>query len=813
MGSFVIGLREVDGTRAAEVGAKGATLGELTRVVDVRVPDGFCVTTEAFRRAAGRAVVPDDVATAIRASLATLGGDTVACAVRSSATAEDSPTASFAGQYDSFPGVVGAAAVIDAVRRCWASLHTERAVAYRRRSGTDAPDLAMGVVVQRMVDARAAGVLFTADPLTGDRRVVRIEAVAGLAEDLVAGRAPAEAWSVRDGRVEPPTAAHPLLTEAQAARLARIGQRIAAHFGHPQDVEWCLEGDDVWIVQARPVTTLFPIPAAAADGQPHVYVSVGHNQMMTDPMAPLGLSVFRLTAIPPMHEAGGRLWVDVTARLRSPATRSGLLDLLGRGDPLVRDALETVLERRGDLAATPPDVAPAGPPPGGAAASPPEPIPTDPAVVAELVAATRASIATLERDIREVSGPALFDLIRRDITELKRLLTDARSMQAIMAGMEATWWLDDHLAEWLGEPNAADALARSAPGNVTAQMGLALLDVADAIRPHRDVIAFLERVRDPAFLDDLDAIPGGREAQDAIRAWLAVYGMRCIGEIDITRPRWSERPDLLVPVILGNVRNFAPGAGARRFAQGRRHALRAEHELLARVRALPDGDAKAAETARMIARLRTFIGYREFPKYGIVSRYLVYKRALRPEIDRLVQAGVLSDARDADFLTLDELEHAVRTGEADGRVIAERRAALRWYATLTPPRVLTSDGEALTGAFRRDDVPAGALPGLAVSAGVVEGRARVVADMGAADLEPGDILVTTHTDPSWTPVFVTVAGLVTEVGGLMTHGAVIAREYGLPAVVGVADATRRIHDGQRIRVDGARGYVEVREEG
>jgi pyruvate,water dikinase len=340
-------------------------------------------------------------------------------------------------------------------------------------------------------------------------------------------------------------------------------------------------------------------------------------------------------------------------------------------------------------------------------------------------------------------------------------------------------------------------------------MGLALLDVADAIRPHPDVVAYLQHVDDDSFLDELPKLEGGREARDAIQAWLDKYGMRCVGEIDITRPRWSERPTTLLPMILGNVKNFEPGAGERRFEQGRQEAWKKEQELLERLRALPDGDQKAEEAKRMIDRVRTFIGYREYPKYGMVSRYFVYKQALLEEAERLVQAHVLREKEDIFYLTFQELQEVVRTNQVDDQLIRQRQDAFRSYQALTPPRVLTSDGEMLSGAYRRDDLPAGALVGLAVSAGTVVGRARVVLDMADADLEPGDILVTAYTDPSWTPLFVAIGGLVTEVGGLMTHGAVIAREYGLPAVVGVQHATQLIRDGQRIRVHGTDGYVEL----
>ncbi len=429
--------------------------------------------------------------------------------------------------------------------------------------------------------------------------------------------------------------------------------------------------------------------------------------------------------------------------------------------------------------------------PGGGA---PAPIETDPNIVTELIERGLASIAMLKGDIRTKSGSELLDFILADVQELKRNLFDPQSHQVIMAAMQATWWLNEQLQEWLGEKNAADTLTQSVPHNVTSEMGLALLDVADAIRPHPEVVDLLQHVEDDGFLDDMTKVAGGREARDAILAFLDKYGMRCVGEIDITTPRWSERPTTLVPVILGNIKNFEPGAGERRFEHGRQEAWTKEQELLERLRSLPDGKQKAEEAKRMIDRVRTFMGYREYPKYGMVSRYFVYKQALLEEAGRLVRAHVLREEEDIFYLTFQELHDVVRTNHVDDQLLFQRKDGFRSYQALTPPRVLTSDGEVVARAYRRDDVPTGALVGLPVSAGIIEGRARVIHDMAEADLEAGDILVTAYTDPSWTPVFVAITGLVTEVGGLMTHGAVIAREYGLPAVVGVEQATRRIRD-------------------
>src|SRR5438445_10563278 len=656
MGGYVLGFQEIDQTQVAIVGGKGAHLGELSRIEGIRVPAGFCVTTDAFRRIMAEApsidnrldrlsrlnpddretirtlsaeirrtlegiAIPDDLAAAITLALARLG-DQAAYAVRSSATAEDLPTASFAGQQDTYLNIVGPAAILQHISRCWASLFTDRAVTYRLRNGFDHRKVHMAVVVQQMVFPEAAGILFTADPVTSNRKVTSVEATFGLGEALVSGLVNADTYTVRGGEVvakavatkqlaiyaspaggtqeeaiDPERQEQPALTDAQVVRLAQLGRRIEAHFGEPQDIEWGLVDDDFQIVQSRPITTLFPIPGVD-DQENHVYISVGHNQMMTDPIKPLGLSFWQMTTPRPMFEAGGRLFVDVVRDLGSPTSRTHLVEGFGKSDPLIGAALHSILERGDFIPSLHVDGRRAAP--AGAAT----PIETDPAIVTDLIGRNQESIAALKRDIRTKAGSALLDFILADIQELRRILFDPRSHQVLMSAMEATWWLNEKLEAWLGEKNAADPLTQSVPHNVTSEMGLALLDVADVIRPHSEVVGFLQHVEDEGFLDELAKLAGGREARDAIRAFLDMYGMRCVGEIDITRPRWSERPTTLLPVILGNVKNFEPGAGKRRFEQGRQEAWTKEKELLERLRALPDGEQKAEEVKRKIDRVR-----------------------------------------------------------------------------------------------------------------------------------------------------------------------------------------------------------------
>jgi len=869
MSSYVLGFQDIDQTKLKVVGGKGANLGELFKIQEIRVPDGFCITTIAFKRIIGESLIdellnhlsqlkvddrekiselsgemrrviagiaiPEDIRNEITRFLSKFG-ETTAYAIRSSATAEDLPTASFAGQQDTYLNIIGKEVILKHISQCWASLFTDRAVTYRIQNGFDHRNVSLAVVVQKMVFPQVSGILFTADPVTSNRKVLSIDASFGLGEALVSGLVNADSYKVRNGKVidkkistkklaidilqaggtkereiEPEQQNQQALTDEQILQLERIGRAIEAHFNHPQDIEWCWVDGTFYVVQSRPITTLYPVPEAS-DQENHVYVSVGHQQMMTDPMKPLGLSLWQLTAARPMYQAGGRLFVDVADDLASPAKRHILVNVLGKSDPLIKDALMTILEREDFIQLIPDNQQE----PSYGQINKGIPLPNfqvqlenDPTIVSDLIRNSQALIETLKHDIQAKSGVDLMDFILEDRLKLQQSLSYPKSFGAIMTGINASSWINEKMMEWLGEKNVADTLAQSAPNNITSEMGLELLDVTDVIRPYPEVIDYLQDAEDDRFLDGLVKFDGGREAQDAINAYLSKYGMRCVGEIDITRTRWSESPIVLVPLILNNIKNFEPGESKRKFERGRRSALQKEQELLERLQQLPDGEQKAEETKQQISLLRNFIGYREYPKYHMVNRYFVYKQALLKEAERLLQADVIHEKADIYYLTFEELREVVRTNTLDYQIISQRKDKYRLYEKLTPPRVITSDGEIIASEYSREHLPTGAIVGLPVSAGTIEGRARVILNMEAADLEAGDILVTPFTDPSWTPLFVSIKGLVTEVGGLMTHGAVIAREYGLPAVVGVENATKLIKDGQRIRVHGTEGYVEI----
>ncbi len=634
MDTYVLDFQETGRTKLTAVGGKGANLGELSRIKGIRVPDGFCVTTDAYKKitennqelnglldeltqckAEQRSNISEisaKIRTAIeRTPISKEIEDEIighlnrfderdAFAVRSSATAEDLPAASFAGQQDTYLNIIGKESILMHIGKCWASLFTDRAVVYRIQNGFDHRQVYLSVIIQRMIFPQASGILFTADPVTSNRRLVSIDASFGLGEALVSGLVSADGYKVQQEqivakaiatkklgiyalqeggtktrKIEPDRQKIQTLTDQQILQLAQIGRQIEAYFGHPQDIEWCLADDTFYIVQSRPITTLYPIPEAG-DEENHVYVSVGHQQMMTDPIKPLGLSFFLLTTNAPMRKAGGRLFVDITRSLASPVSRKKLINVLGPSDPLIKDALTNIVKRKDFFKSSAEDKSLPLQNKGSKvlAWQYPAQFENNPKVVSDLIERSQASLAALKQNIQKKSGADLFDFILEDIQQLKKILFSPESLDVIMVAMHASTWINKKMLTWLGEKNAADTLSQSVSNNITSQMGLELLDLADVIRPHWEVIEHLQHINDNDFLDELLKFDGGGECLFAIQAYLNKYGMRCPGEIDITRTRWTEKPATLVPVILSNIKNFDPKAGKLKFEHGLQEALK-----------------------------------------------------------------------------------------------------------------------------------------------------------------------------------------------------------------------------------------------
>jgi len=881
--AYVFYFSEIDRSNLGMVGGKGANLGELCRVPGVAVPAGFCVTTRAYRdfvntskdfaallkslelidagaleelKAAGQLVrthlenldIPAPIQQEIiRAWRKT--GSHYAYAVRSSATAEDLPGASFAGQQDTFLNVKGERDILNSVRKCWASLFTDRAIIYRRKNGFRHDRVLLAVVVQRMVFPEVSGIMFTADPVTGNRKTVSINASFGLGEALVSGIVSADLYQIRADKLlkkqiarkeiavyarpeggtarmeiqgEKQTA--PALPDGQAIRLARMGRRIEEHFGSPQDIEWCLADGEIFILQSRPVTTLYPVPRAA-DDKLHLFLSFGHPQMMTEAMKPLGISVLR-TLVPfgkstpqaesdLLLEAGGRLFFDITPLLAYPQLRKRLPGLLVNVDELIGRSVQEFIERGDFLAA----VRPAR---KVGFAHMKKALPTALAVLKNILYRENDQVIDMldrflagqvnenRKKLQEVSGTERIVQIQEILSALIPAFI-ARAAQYMGAAIISYKLIEGLSKKWLGDAAELGGISKSPPGNVTTEMGLALGDVADAVRSHPAVIEYLKHASDEKFFDGLKAVSGGGDVLPFFMNFFEKYGMRGTGEIDVTRPRWREVPTQLVPAILSHIKGGSPGQHRRDFLAGKQEAGLAAERLLARLRGKPLGFIKAGIMRRLIKVYRSLIGIREHPKYFIVQHLDLIKQAILQEAAGLAAAGVLGHPEDIFWFSLQEIKEIIETRRVDCRLVTIRREKFRQDEKLTPPRAITSEGEIIT-ARPGAHIPPGALAGSPVSAGTVEGRARVVLKLEEAKVDKGDILVAVYTDPAWTPLFPLVAGLVTEVGGLMTHGAVVAREYGIPAVVGVDGATRRIRDGQRIRVDGTRGFVEILEQ-
>ena len=880
MESYVLPFREIDATRTALVGGKGANLGELTKA-GFPVPPGFCVTTAAYREFASTSaeldtmldeltgVSTDDLSRIailggrIRVHLASLAmpagirsaviaawqesGVEHSYAVRSSATAEDLPSASFAGQQDTYLNVQGEERLLDAVRRCWASLFTDRAISYRARNGFGHRSVFLATVVQRMIFSEVSGIMFTADPITGRRKTVVIDASFGLGEALVSGLVTADLYQVRAGAIvtkrisrktlaisrlphggtateelSPEQQARQALPDDRILELAGLGLRIEGHFGRPQDIEWCWADGAFFIVQSRPITTLYP-PPRAADGKLHLFFSFGHVQMMTEAMKPLGVSVVR-TFLPVgertpsgeselFQEAGSRLFADLNPILRYGRLRNVVLRVLPLADEKVARAVTMFLQRPEFVAALRP-----GKRLGlsNVRAVAPVLFPAFATLLfrdvgrgtAGIERAMAESVARKRRLLEDVAGPQRIVRIRETLRSLFPEILRMQVVQNLAAGVVAFRLIERLSRRWLGDAAELAGLGKSPPGNVTTAMGLALGDLADVVRAHPGAIEHMRAAADGTLLASLHDVAGGEDVERAFQALLERHGMRGTGEVDITRPRWREVPTQLIPAIEGHLTSTAPGQHRRDFLAGEREAERAAATLLRRLEATPLGFFKIRVMRRLIAVYRSRIGLREHPKYYVVQILDLVKQKVLQEAVNLTEAGLLRSPDEIFWFSLAEIERILTSRQVDRAALERLRERFGLDAALRLPRVITSEGE-IVDALPRTGMPAGALAGSPASAGMVEGCARVVRKLEAAKLQKGEILVAPYTDPAWTPLFAIAAGVVTEVGGLMTHGAVVAREYGIPAVVGVDEATVAISDGHRIRVNGTEGYVEI----
>ena len=826
----VIGLDGVDRSMIGLVGGKAAGLGELIGAGE-RVPEGFCVTTDVYDAVRGRdrtrpgrngdgmpAVPRREIADAYRG----LGAGSVA--VRSSATAEDLPDLSFAGQQDTYLDVSGADEVVDAVRRCWESLWNERAVAYREALGVGHASVRMAVVVQRMVDARVAGVLFTADPVTGSRSEMTVDAAPGPGTAVVSGTVVPDHYAM-DGR-GPAESWGGCLDTARLEELRAAGLRIQRHFGAPQDVEWAIDSDGaLWILQSRPVTGLFPLPPDTGRRPPRVYLNFSPAQGMRRPFTPMGMSVMKMAAArwwdslgigggaDPIDgpegivEVGGRMFADATRYVRDRAARKSLVKVMRIEGPEVEAALDRVLR---DPRFRPRFGFPVRP--GSAVRFAVVLLPSMAAGMARTLACPDAARARAFRaaekirsDVRPPAEPATADERLRFVEHAHGAFANrtlvATMLWPVYAGILAGE-IPVRLLKGIASEGEVKTVLRGMPYNVTTEMDLELWRLAAGAREHRDLLADTP----PAEL--AARYRRGELPGIGLDGFLREYGHRAAAEVDVGLPRWAEDPEPVFAAIANYLRVTDPEqAPDRRFASA---ALAAEEKLGELVRrARRRRPVRARLAGFLLRRARAVSGLRELPKFAWTHVLQEIRRQLLRVGAELAGRGLLQRADDIMFLDFREARAAV-AGTGMRELVASRRAAYeREMRRRRVPDVLLSDGTDVGTLVRSASSRDGTLVGMPGAAGTASGPARVIFDPSGARLEPGEILVAPSTDPGWTPLFMTAGGLVTETGGPNSHGPTVAREYGIPAVIGVAGATREIGTGRRVALDGAAGTVRV----
>ncbi len=869
-------------------GGKGANLARLTRA-GFPVPRGFILPTEAYRgylaanglaariEQALRGLIDDDPAAleaasrAIRASFSAgemsaglkaalraayaseFSGGSAPVAVRSSATTEDLPDLSFAGQQDTYLNVLGEEQLLTAVVNCWSSLWTARAIGYRLRNGIDQREAALAVIVQEMVAAEVSGVLFNANPLTGLLSETVIDATFGLGEALVSGQVEPDQYIVdtHAGRivskklgakrksirprpgggvvsVDESAAESQCLPDEDILRLAQIGGQIQAEYGAPQDVEWALAEGRLQILQARPITSLFPVPEASSEPL-IVWFSFSAVQGLVGPMTPLGIDCTRylVAGAYPLFgaqvepedlrlfvPAGERLWVRMSDLLRNPI-----------GNRIFSGALSFIEPSIGRIVAA---------------------LTSDPRLGAgqgrlrprTLLRVLRFFLSGLSRLIQAILNPekarTRFDagidafLARAVIPPADDRFTRLANTLAYIRWFSAHTFrfilpkfppifatcflaLNTILKHSGGDPTLPPQVLRGLPNNVTTTMDLALWEVAVAIRGDSSVAqVFLKGSAEELAGRYLQGrLPPA--AQSAIAGFMQAYGMRGTGEIDIGQPRWRDDPTPVMQTLRSYLQIDPDQAPDAVFARGKQSGLEAVEKITAQARRKPLGFIQERQVRAAARRLHLLMGARETPKFLVVRLLGIAQQEMLTCGREFTEAGTIDRPDDLFFLRISELDALARKEPREWKeLIAERRARYgREQRRRQVPRVLVSDGRTFYEGYGAGRESGDVILGSPVSPGVVEGAVRVVLDPGKTRLLPGEILVCPGTDPAWTPLFMAAGGLITEVGGMMTHGSVVAREYGIPAVVGVDRATLRLRDGQRIRLDGSQGTITL----
>ena len=880
---YILFFDETDKKDLTLVGGKGANLGEMTKA-GFTVPYGFCVTTESYkefieknnllnfisqiikdanldnisqigeeiRKKIIQCEMPIEVETEIVRAVNKIGVDSY-YAVRSSATAEDLAFASFAGQQDTYLNIKGEKSLLNSVRECWASLFTDRAILYRIQNKIEHEKVYMSVVVQKMVLPEVSGIMFTADPVSGHRGIISIDASYGLGEALVSGLVspdlykfnksslqiesktiaekklaimPVEGGGTKKVEITDGKSTSQVMEDSQIKKLAELGMAIEKHYGCPQDIEWCMENNKLYVVQSRAITSLFPMPSPIPqDDALHAYVSFNHFQVMTDPISPLGIDMLRTIMsfdkgarsandYKFLKSAAGRIYIDLSVLLQYKKLKSGIPAFMKNVDALLSEALVELINRPDFETRIKKDketgkafrkfIMPifakairnvTYKKPEGSIESVNSYIEKRLKNTAEVINSSKQGIEKLEAIYEAASFQKDFQVL------LPMMAPGVVSFKALQ-GLEQ---------KLLGTSKYVDIIVKGLEGNITTEMGLLIGDLADLTRKSTDLVKEFENEDYLTLNYRINKLKGHEEFKNKFNAFMDKYDMRAAGEIDMAKDRWIENPEPLAKSIMAIVNTSEEGIHRKEFKETIERAKQASEDLVNEV-ARSHGKIKAKVVRRLIRVLRNFLPVREHPKYLIMKLILIFKKALLEEATVLVKKGHLEKERDIFYVSFWELYKAVENNDSLIEIVNLRKEEYEHFKKLSAPRVLTSDGEEIKAGYKRENLPEGALAGIPVSSGVIEGIARVITDPSKAFINKGEILVAPFTDPGWTPLFINAAGLVMEIGGLLTHGTVVAREYGMPAVVGITDATKKIKTGQKIRVDGNAGFVVILEE-
>jgi pyruvate,water dikinase len=828
---------------ADDVGGKGVGLAVLLRA-GLPVPPGFCVTTAAYRRLKGRPLQDDRGLTAnIANAYRDLGGGPVA--VRSSATTEDGTAASFAGQQETMLGVTGERAVVDVIAHCWASLDSARARAYRSRQGIEGADIAMGVVVQRLVPALVSGVLFTRDPHDPQGLRMLIEASWGLGESIVSGRVNPDRYllehstgavlerhigtkntmTTMDGTT--PVALEkqtlPCLDDRQLEQLAVLGRQIEALYGGARDVEWAWADGRFWILQARPITA-----ATAAEREQVRREEIAALLARADPRGTVW-SRYNLSEVLPAptpmtwaivgHLMSGRggfgmMYRDLGCTPDPALDAEGVFDLVC-GRPYCNLSREPRMQFCG---------LPLGHSFAALKSSPEKALyPTasfNPAEVGPrfwlVMPLVLLRLFRFELRLKRLARTVASELRERILPvfaaeveqENARDLTRDEAPALIQ---RLHFWTSRTLVDFARESLKPTALAAVAMAKLQTELGRRL----GPDRARADVSELAMGVRPDPEADLPSALRQMAEGQLDRATFLTRFGHRSSNEMELSQPRWIEDPtavDLLVSGQPSRVNSPSFGGSSQSTPALLSHhsPLITRHSPLTTPSSAWDNvcaEAKLSAAQRRALEpslhdMQTYLGLRETAKHYLMKGYAVIRQILL-ELDRRykLDGGIF-------YLTPEELP-PLTNGQDFSEVIARRRRRRTAALSIDVPAVIFSDD---LDAIGREIEVAGAdtLQGVPVSAGVAEGPALVLEepDSGRMPLEPY-ILVCPSTDPAWVPLFIGARGLVMETGGILSHGAIVAREFGLPAVAGVPNAVRRIQTGQRLRVDGGTGKVVI----